>query len=145
MRFPPGTTLPSASELKAKFSRFGPIDTSSIRISWVKSRCTLVFIKKSDAEEAYAHAVKNKKLFGQIKVTYRLQPEIYTSNLSLGDNRPQEETLVNPIICQYQEIYAKYREEAVDRTHVDVGHRNIDISKMLHLLNECSRIVREFA
>ncbi|KAI3728215.1 hypothetical protein L6452_16847 [Arctium lappa] len=37
MKFPPDTALPSVSELKAKFARFGPIETSDIRASWMKS------------------------------------------------------------------------------------------------------------
>ncbi|KAJ0631230.1 putative non-specific serine/threonine protein kinase [Helianthus annuus] len=110
MQFLPGTTLPSASELKAKFARFGPLDTSRIRISWAKSTCRLVFNKKCEAEEAYTYVV-NKKLFGQTKVNYWLQPEISTTELNLG-NAP-----VNPIVRRYHEIYAKYREKA-DRSHV---------------------------
>lgn len=84
MKFSPDTALPSASELKAKFARFGPIETSGIRVSWMKSRCQVVFMNKSDAENAYDHAINSQKMFGQTKVNYRLCTQVSTPDLLEG-------------------------------------------------------------
>ncbi|KAI3728213.1 hypothetical protein L6452_16845 [Arctium lappa] len=104
MKFPPDTALPSSSELKAKFARFGLIETSGIRVSWMKSRCQVVFMNKSDAENAYDHAVKSKEMFGQTKVNYRLHTQVSTPGLleggipgaNAGSDLKQEETPVTP-------------------------------------------------
>lgn len=162
MKFPPDATLPSVSELKAKFARFGPIETSGIRVSWLKSRCQVVFMNKSDAENAYDHAVNSQKLFGQTKVSYRLRTQVSTPDLleggipgaNAGSDLKQEETPVHDSgtsrsdsLCRIKrisdEIHARYWQQKGE-TRGKVNQSGIDISeKMLHLLNKCSRIVLE--
>ncbi|THF99252.1 hypothetical protein TEA_017089 [Camellia sinensis var. sinensis] len=68
MKFPPETTLPSGSELKARLARFGPLDHSSTRIFWQSSTCRVVFIHRVDAEAAHRHLAGNDTLFGNVNV-----------------------------------------------------------------------------
>ncbi|KAL7259529.1 hypothetical protein ACSBR1_005425 [Camellia fascicularis] len=68
MKFPPETTLPSGSELKARLARFGPLDHSSTRIFWQSSTCRVVFIHRVDAEAAHRHLAGNNTLFGNVNV-----------------------------------------------------------------------------
>ncbi|CAL5400568.1 unnamed protein product [Camellia sinensis] len=68
MKFPPETTLPSGSELKARLARFGPLDHSSTRIFWQSSTCRVVFIHRVDAEAAHRHLAGNNALFGNVNV-----------------------------------------------------------------------------
>ncbi|KAI8021219.1 DNA mismatch repair protein Msh6 [Camellia lanceoleosa] len=68
MKFPPETTLPSGSELKARLARFGPLDHSSTRIFWQSSTCRVVFIHRVDAEAAHRHVAGNNALFGNVNV-----------------------------------------------------------------------------
>ncbi|KAI6692446.1 hypothetical protein NL676_020156 [Syzygium grande] len=73
MKFPPGTSLPSVTELKARFARFGPLDYSGIRVFWKSSTCRVVFHRKLDAEAAYKYAAGNNNLFGNAGVRYSLR------------------------------------------------------------------------
>ncbi|KAA8527465.1 hypothetical protein F0562_034820 [Nyssa sinensis] len=73
MKFPLRTTMPSVSELKARFGRFGPLNQSATCVFWKSSTCHVVFDNKSDAWAAYSHAVQNRTLFGNRKVNYSLQ------------------------------------------------------------------------
>ncbi|OUZ99196.1 PWWP domain [Macleaya cordata] len=73
LKFPPRTTLPSVPELKARFARFGPLDHSALRVFWKSFTCRVVFKHKSHASAAYNYAVRNKSLFGQVKVNYQLR------------------------------------------------------------------------
>ncbi|KAI3996570.1 hypothetical protein MKX01_009402 [Papaver californicum] len=73
MMFPPRTTLPSPAELKARFARFGPLDHSLLRVFWKSSTCRVVFKNKSHAVAAYDYAVRNRGLFGNVKVNYQLK------------------------------------------------------------------------
>ncbi|KAI9196049.1 hypothetical protein LWI28_020565 [Acer negundo] len=66
------SALPSVSELKARFARFGQIH-SAPRVFWKSSKCQVVFKYKSDAKAAYSFAVESKSLFGSVKVDYFLQ------------------------------------------------------------------------
>ncbi|XP_041020722.1 uncharacterized protein LOC121262344 [Juglans microcarpa x Juglans regia] len=68
MKFPPGTSLPSVAELKAKFARFGPIDQSGLRVFWKSLTCRVVFLHKHDAEAAYRYAVANSSFLGSMNV-----------------------------------------------------------------------------
>ncbi|KAI3728212.1 hypothetical protein L6452_16844 [Arctium lappa] len=165
MKFPPDTAQPSVSELKAKFARFGPIETSGVRVSWSKSQCQVVFMNKSDAENAYDHAINSQKMFGQTKVNYRLRTQVSTPDMleggipgaNAGSNLKQEETPVTPphdpvtsrsaSVCRIQrlseEIHARYWQQK-SQTVRKVDQGSVDISEeMLYLLNECSRIVLE--
>ncbi|XP_030534679.1 PWWP domain-containing protein 1 isoform X1 [Rhodamnia argentea] len=73
MKFPPGTSLPSVTELKARFARFGPLDYTGIRVFWKSSTCRVVFHRKLDAEAAYKYAAGNNNLFGNAGVRYSLR------------------------------------------------------------------------
>ncbi|XP_026406383.1 uncharacterized protein LOC113301782 isoform X1 [Papaver somniferum] len=73
MMFPPRTSLPSPAELKARFARFGPLDHSLLRVFWKSSTCRVVFKNKSHAVAAYDYAVRNRGLFGNVKVNYQLK------------------------------------------------------------------------
>ncbi|XVF38702.1 hypothetical protein REPUB_Repub20aG0124400 [Reevesia pubescens] len=72
MQFPPRSALPSVSELKARFARFGPLD-SVPRLFWKSSTCQIVFRYKSDAHVAYRFASRNKSMFGNANVNSYLQ------------------------------------------------------------------------
>ncbi|OMO98491.1 Tudor/PWWP/MBT superfamily protein [Corchorus olitorius] len=67
MQFPLKSALPSVSELKARFSRFGPLD-SLPKLFWKSSTCRITFKYKSDASVAYRYASGNKSLFGNAMV-----------------------------------------------------------------------------
>ncbi|KFK26487.1 hypothetical protein AALP_AA8G255700 [Arabis alpina] len=73
MKFPPGTSLPSAALLKARFGRFGLLDQSAIRIFWKSSTCRVVFLYKADAQTAFRYASGNNSLFGNVNVRYFLR------------------------------------------------------------------------
>ncbi|KAF5736972.1 hypothetical protein HS088_TW14G01127 [Tripterygium wilfordii] len=73
MQFPRYSTLPSVSELKAKFARFRPLDHSCPRVFWNSSICQIVFNCEYDAHAAYSYAVSTISLFGNKKVDYYLQ------------------------------------------------------------------------
>ncbi|KAL3631700.1 hypothetical protein CASFOL_024684 [Castilleja foliolosa] len=68
MKFPAGATLPSGTELKAKFARFGALDLDATRVFWKTYTCRLVFRRKVDAEEALNSAVGSSNLFGSARV-----------------------------------------------------------------------------
>ncbi|XP_057423430.1 PWWP domain-containing protein 1-like isoform X2 [Lotus japonicus] len=84
IRFPPGTSLPSVAELKARFARFGPIDQSSLRVFWKSSSCRVIFMHRVDAKTAYKHAVANQSLFGNVAVRYFLR-ELGDSSLDVSE------------------------------------------------------------
>lgn len=148
LEFPQGAVLPSSSELKAKFARFGSLDTSSICFSSDKSSCRMVFKNKPDAVTAYTHTVDNN-LFANKMVSYslhELHPEISTSDLHVGCYTQQEETrrtpLHAPVRSRNGSVYQIERH--YQETRLLDNKDSVDISeKMLHLLNECSRIVKE--
>ncbi|XP_006286941.2 uncharacterized protein LOC17884584 [Capsella rubella] len=73
MKFPPGTSLPSAALLKARFGRFGLLDQSAIRVFWKSSTCRVVFLYKADAQTAFRYATGNNSLFGNVNVKYFLR------------------------------------------------------------------------
>ncbi|XP_031274305.1 uncharacterized protein LOC116132774 [Pistacia vera] len=72
MQFPHQSALPSVSELKARFARFGQLH-SAPHVFWKFSTCQVIFKFKSNAQAAYEYAVKNRSLFGSAKVEYYLQ------------------------------------------------------------------------
>ncbi|GAV86980.1 PWWP domain-containing protein [Cephalotus follicularis] len=74
MKFPPGTSLPSAAELKARFGRFGSLDQAAIRVFWKSFTCRVVFRHKADAQAAFKYANGNNSLFGNnVSVRYQLR------------------------------------------------------------------------
>ncbi|XP_044481923.1 uncharacterized protein LOC123208451 [Mangifera indica] len=96
MKFPPGTSLPSAAELKARFGRFGSIDQSAIRVFWKSSTCRVVFRYKADAQAAYKYANGNNALFGNVNVRYIVREveapaaEALDTDKGRGDEPPNE-------------------------------------------------------
>ncbi|KAK2640349.1 hypothetical protein Ddye_028144 [Dipteronia dyeriana] len=84
MKFPPGTSLPSAAELKARFGRFGALDQSGTRVFWKSSTCRVVFRYKVDAQAACKYANGNNTLFGNVKVRYSLR-DFEASTNEVGD------------------------------------------------------------
>ncbi|XP_031253836.1 uncharacterized protein LOC116111826 [Pistacia vera] len=96
MKFPPGTSLPSAAELKARFGRFGSIDQSAIRVFWKSSTCRVVFRYKADAQAACKYANGNNALFGNVNVRYIVREveapaaEAPDTDKSRGDDPPVE-------------------------------------------------------
>ncbi|CAI9769015.1 unnamed protein product [Fraxinus pennsylvanica] len=85
MKFPPGGALPSISELKAKFARFGPLEHSATRVFWTTLTCRLVYHYKFHAEAAYKFAVGSNNLFGNPNVRCHLR--------ELGVEAPQAESV----------------------------------------------------
>lgn len=85
MKFPPGGALPSISELKAKFARFGPLEHSATRVFWTTSTCRLVYPHKIHAEAAYKFAVGSNNLFGNPNVRCHLR--------ELGVEAPESESV----------------------------------------------------
>ncbi|KAK2976002.1 hypothetical protein RJ640_024763 [Escallonia rubra] len=68
MKFPPGATLPSLPELKARFARFGPLDPSALRVFWQSLTCRVVFRYKEDAQAALRFVEGSNNLFGSTNV-----------------------------------------------------------------------------
>ncbi|GLT28925.1 hypothetical protein SLA2020_038270 [Shorea laevis] len=73
MKFPPGVSLPSVAELKAKFGRFGSLDQAAIRVFWKSSTCRVVFRHKTDAQAAFRYANGNNSLFGNVSVKFLIR------------------------------------------------------------------------
>jgi len=67
MKFQSGSSLPSLMELKARFARFGPLDTSLSRVFYKTSTCRVAFLYKQDAHVAYRYAVGSKSVFSNVK------------------------------------------------------------------------------
>ncbi|CAN4111107.1 unnamed protein product [Withania somnifera] len=68
MKFPPNGSLPSISELKAKFARFGALDHSATRVFWKSSTCRLVYQYRNHAVLAFRFATGCTNLFGNTNV-----------------------------------------------------------------------------
>ncbi|CAN4108776.1 unnamed protein product [Withania somnifera] len=68
MKFPHNGSLPSISELKAKFARFGALDHSATRVFWKSSTCRLVYQYRNDAVLAFRFATGCPNLFGNTNV-----------------------------------------------------------------------------
>ncbi|XP_060219177.1 PWWP domain-containing protein 1 [Lycium barbarum] len=68
MKFPPNGSLPSISELKARFARFGTLDHSATRVFWKSSTCRLVYQFRDHAVRAFRFATGNPNLFGNTNV-----------------------------------------------------------------------------
>ncbi|CAH2044532.1 unnamed protein product [Thlaspi arvense] len=97
MKFPPGTSLPSAALLKARFGRFGLLDQSAIRVFWKSSTCRVVFLYKADAQTAFRYATGNSSLFGNVNVRYFLRDvdapkaEPHEAENAKEDDEPQSQ------------------------------------------------------
>ncbi|KAK9070710.1 hypothetical protein SSX86_011112 [Deinandra increscens subsp. villosa] len=73
MKFPQGGSLPSFTELKAKFARYGPMDHSATQIFRNTFSCRVVFRHKAHAEVAYSFVLGTNSLFGNTDVKCRLK------------------------------------------------------------------------
>lgn len=71
MKFPPDTSLPSGNELRARFTRFGPLDHSGTRVFYKSSTCRVVFRYQADAHAAYKYAISSSSLFGNVRYHLR--------------------------------------------------------------------------
>lgn len=71
MKFPPDTSLPSGNELRARFTRFGPLDHSGTRVFYKSSTCRVVFRYQADAQAAYKYAISSNSLFGNVRYHLR--------------------------------------------------------------------------
>ncbi|KAH9608665.1 hypothetical protein KSS87_014357 [Heliosperma pusillum] len=67
MKYPSGSSLPSLVELKARFARFGPLDTTLSRVFYKTNTCRVAFLFKQDANIAYRYAVGNKSMFSNVR------------------------------------------------------------------------------
>ncbi|GFY94872.1 Tudor/PWWP/MBT superfamily protein [Actinidia rufa] len=74
LKFPPNTSLPSGSELKARLARFGPLDHSATRVFWQSFSCRVVFLHKANAEAAHRHLSGKNTLFGNVNVRSLVRP-----------------------------------------------------------------------
>ncbi|XP_020581500.1 uncharacterized protein LOC110025386 [Phalaenopsis equestris] len=100
MKFPPRSTLPSVSNLKARYARFGPLDLTGTRVSWKNYTCKVLFKHKSDAQSAL-NFVQINDIFGQAKVAYFLKdhevsgPEqpLDPQNKPSDSSRPDKDSL----------------------------------------------------
>ncbi|KAI8541472.1 hypothetical protein RHMOL_Rhmol08G0063500 [Rhododendron molle] len=70
--FPSGFSLPSRNDLKAVFSKFGALNEKETEVLYNCSCAMVVFVKSSDAEEAFNASIKESP-FGPAKVSYRLR------------------------------------------------------------------------
>ncbi|XP_076900747.1 PWWP domain-containing protein 1-like [Bidens hawaiensis] len=68
LKFPQGGSLPSFSELKARFMRYGPMDHSATKILRKTFSCEVVFRHKAHAQVAYRSVVESSGLFGNTGV-----------------------------------------------------------------------------
>uniref|UniRef100_A0A5B6YU47 PWWP domain-containing protein n=1 Tax=Davidia involucrata TaxID=16924 RepID=A0A5B6YU47_DAVIN len=97
MKFPPQTNLPSASELKARLARFGPLDHSGTRIFWKSSTCRVVFLHKHDAHAAHRHLTGNNSLFGNVNVRCHLRElGVQASESESGKVRTEDACVETP-------------------------------------------------
>lgn len=67
MKFQSGSSLPSLVELKARFARFGPLDTSLSRVFYKTNTCRVAFLYKQDANVAYRYAMGSKSVFSNVR------------------------------------------------------------------------------
>ncbi|GFY90591.1 Tudor/PWWP/MBT superfamily protein [Actinidia rufa] len=74
MKFPPNTSLPSGSELKARLARFGPLEHSATRVFWQSFSCRVVFLHKTSAEAAHRHLTGRNTLFGHVNLRCHIRP-----------------------------------------------------------------------
>ncbi|GAB4835810.1 hypothetical protein Ancab_000726 [Ancistrocladus abbreviatus] len=71
MKYPPGSSLPSSTELRARFIRFGPMDTSGNRIFYKTNTCRVMFLYKEDAQKAYGLCVGNKSVYPNVRFSLK--------------------------------------------------------------------------
>ncbi|XP_057515057.1 PWWP domain-containing protein 1-like [Amaranthus tricolor] len=95
MKYSKGASLPSMTELKARFARFGQIDLKQCRVFYSTNTCRVAFLYKQDANVAYRYAMGSKSVFSNVK--FLLKPlESQQANSSKVEDAPSESS-VNPI------------------------------------------------
>ncbi|KAL2941000.1 putative oxidoreductase GLYR1 [Bienertia sinuspersici] len=67
MKYQSGSSLPSLVELKARFARFGPLDTSLSRVFYKTNTCRVAFLYKQDAHVACRYAMGSKSIFSNVR------------------------------------------------------------------------------
>ncbi|KAL3349602.1 hypothetical protein AABB24_022629 [Solanum stoloniferum] len=97
MKFPSNGSLPSISELKARFARFGALDHSATRVFWKSSTCRLVYQYRDHAVQAFRFASASTNLFGNTNVRCSIrevaaeaQDTETTKNDSGGTSAPKD-------------------------------------------------------
>lgn len=88
MKFQSGSSLPSLVELKARFARFGPLDTSLSRVFYKTNTCRVAFLYKQDANVAHRYAVGNKSVFSNVK--FMLRPVAAPETQQPSSSRPED-------------------------------------------------------
>ncbi|KAK1434503.1 hypothetical protein QVD17_00246 [Tagetes erecta] len=73
IKIPLGGSLPSVSELEAKFTRYGPMDHSATHIFPNTFLCQVVFRHRAHAQAAHRFVVGSSSLFGNTYVKCRLK------------------------------------------------------------------------
>uniref|UniRef100_A0A803KP31 Uncharacterized protein n=2 Tax=Chenopodium quinoa TaxID=63459 RepID=A0A803KP31_CHEQI len=68
MKYPSGSSLPSLVELKARFARFGPMDTSLSRVFYKTNTCRVAFLYEEHAQIAQRYATGSKSVFANVKL-----------------------------------------------------------------------------
>ncbi|XP_076916251.1 uncharacterized protein LOC143575882 [Bidens hawaiensis] len=64
LKFPQGGSLPSYNELKARFTRYGPLDHSATHIFWSTFSCQVLFRHRAHAQAAHRFVVESSSVFG---------------------------------------------------------------------------------
>ncbi|XP_021742543.1 uncharacterized protein LOC110708661 isoform X2 [Chenopodium quinoa] len=66
MKYPSSSSLPSLVELKARFARFGPMDTSLSRVFYKTNTCRVAFLYEEHARIAQRYATGSKSVFANV-------------------------------------------------------------------------------
>lgn len=117
--FPPGFSLPSKDDIIKIFSKFGAVNEAETDVFYNSFCARLVFIKSSDAEEAFNISVE-KNPFGAANVNFRLRyPSAAPRDQKIPS--PLERTPENPIPPQQLDTealrlgFVKYKLEVIAR------------------------------
>ncbi|KAL7256891.1 hypothetical protein ACSBR1_010763 [Camellia fascicularis] len=89
--FPPGISLPSKNDLIKKFRKFGPLNEMETDVLYNSFCARVVFVKSSDAEEAFKTS-KKKNPLGRPNVNYQLR---YSSAASRVPSKEGGRTCLN--------------------------------------------------
>ncbi|KAH9765767.1 PWWP domain-containing protein [Citrus sinensis] len=118
IQFSSQSALPSVSELKASCARFGQLHSPPC-VFWRSSTCQVRFKCKSDAEAAFAHAVKNRPLlFGNMELVVNVPNEAprVKKHVTTG-----ESTKPRSIAPQHQLSHPSSQPKSCLKKHLDDG------------------------
>ncbi|XP_076952861.1 PWWP domain-containing protein 1-like [Bidens hawaiensis] len=94
LKFPQGGSLPSYNELKARFTRYGPLDHSATHIFWNTLSCQVLFRHRAHAQAAHKFVVESSSVFGNTGVKCTLKEVEAPTNRHQPDvNRPLKSIL----------------------------------------------------